>query len=181
MQQCGAGATDSRDETPRVGGFVTNSTVCMDGYVNGWKHWCKENVKDCAQMTTVDLLPDSLITNNTTAVKESSSITPQLIGTWNFVNETQASIGNMSMDYMNNMTGVSGKITFNVNDKRFTQDVSGKNMRGMWINYGNTVYLCYDDVNGPCTVKMTPTTIGANHIALRCLRRCLTSDTIMAK
>ena len=25
---------------PHLEGSVTNRTACLDGYVNGWKHWC---------------------------------------------------------------------------------------------------------------------------------------------
>ena len=46
----------------------------------------------------------------------------RLIGTWNFVNESSSAMGNMSMDDMNNMTGTSGKITFD--SHTFTQSLS---------------------------------------------------------
>ena len=39
---------------------VTNSTACIDGYANGWKHWCMSDTKDCATMTTQGTLPGLL-------------------------------------------------------------------------------------------------------------------------
>lgn len=94
----------------------------------------------------------------------SSSTIPQLIGTWNFVNETNASMANMSMDDMNNMTRISGKIIFNVKgweagDMRFNQTIIGKTMTGMWMLDGHKLYLCYDGVSGPCSPRMTFTII----------------------
>src|SRR5215471_746271 len=62
VDTCYKGATDFGRAD--VGGFVTNSTACIDGYVDGWKHWCKE--KDGVQMATTDLLPGWLINDNKT-------------------------------------------------------------------------------------------------------------------
>jgi hypothetical protein len=30
------------------GGQDTNSTACMVGFTDGWAHWCKSHIKDCA-------------------------------------------------------------------------------------------------------------------------------------
>jgi hypothetical protein len=27
--------------------IVSNSTACMDGYLNGWAHWCESDAKNC--------------------------------------------------------------------------------------------------------------------------------------
>ena len=40
---------------------VTNQTACTDGYINGWKHWCRSDTKTCAWMTTGDILPGHLL------------------------------------------------------------------------------------------------------------------------
>jgi len=33
-------------------GHVTNTTACYDGFVAGWIHWCKTNVKHCIEQIT---------------------------------------------------------------------------------------------------------------------------------
>jgi hypothetical protein len=43
---------------------VTNSTACLDGYIQGWQHWCKSDIKDCAEFTMEGLLPGALIAPN---------------------------------------------------------------------------------------------------------------------
>jgi hypothetical protein len=35
-----------------VQGIVTNSTACVDGYIDGWKHWCNSDAKTCASYAT---------------------------------------------------------------------------------------------------------------------------------
>jgi hypothetical protein len=43
---------------------VTNMTACLDGYMDGWKHWCKTDTKDCADYISNGIFPGSRI--NTT-------------------------------------------------------------------------------------------------------------------
>jgi hypothetical protein len=78
---------------------VTNVTACMDGYVNGFNHYCKEHVKDCAENTINGNIPTYGINHNKTAIKLASS-NPQskLVGTWNFVNESSGTTGTMIFD-----------------------------------------------------------------------------------
>lgn len=100
-----------------------------------------------------------------------------LNGTWNFVNETKGSMGNMSMDYMNNMTGTSGKITFYWDQFQIT--VNGKPWPGHtsnpgWSIDGNTLALSgltpaiHPEI-GPAyftSIVLTFTDISPNHIEL---------------
>jgi hypothetical protein len=39
---------------------ITNATACLDGYLNGWKHWCVSNAKTCADFTTYGMFPGKL-------------------------------------------------------------------------------------------------------------------------
>ncbi|MGA9149604.1 MAG: hypothetical protein WBZ36_03420 [Candidatus Nitrosopolaris sp.] len=59
--------------------------ACTDGYMNGWKHWCNHNAKDCAELTTSGLFPGSLLSDNKTALSNAKSLS-YIVGTWNFVN-----------------------------------------------------------------------------------------------
>jgi hypothetical protein len=43
---------------------VTNSTACIDGYFQGWQHWCKSDLKDCGQFTMEGRLPGALISGH---------------------------------------------------------------------------------------------------------------------
>ena len=43
---------------------VTNSTACIDGYIQGWQHWCKSDLKDCGQFTMEGRLPGALISGH---------------------------------------------------------------------------------------------------------------------
>jgi hypothetical protein len=36
---------------------VTNSTACRDGYVAGWKSWCKSDALDCVYWATTGVYP----------------------------------------------------------------------------------------------------------------------------
>jgi hypothetical protein len=76
-------------------GNVTNSTACTDGYMNGWKHWCNHNAKDCAELTTSDLFPGSLLSDNKTALANAKSLS-YIAGTWNFVNISSSKNSNES-------------------------------------------------------------------------------------
>jgi hypothetical protein len=40
---------------------VTNKTACEVGYIDGWKHWCMTDTKDCAKDTTAGIFPGKLI------------------------------------------------------------------------------------------------------------------------
>ena len=40
---------------------VTNSTACIDGYVQGWQHWCKSDAKDCVDFMLSGHFPGALI------------------------------------------------------------------------------------------------------------------------
>jgi hypothetical protein len=59
---CTVGHDDAVTEC-YISGNVTNSTACTDGYVNGWKHWCTHNAKECSQVVVANVLPGSLITD----------------------------------------------------------------------------------------------------------------------
>jgi hypothetical protein len=43
---------------------ITNSTACIDGYIQGWQHWCKSDLKDCGQFTMEGRLPGALISGH---------------------------------------------------------------------------------------------------------------------
>jgi hypothetical protein len=58
----------SPPEPNEVGGIcvvgnqaVTNSTACVDGYVQGWQHWCKSDTKDCVEYMMEGRLPGAII------------------------------------------------------------------------------------------------------------------------
>jgi hypothetical protein len=42
---------------------VTNMTSCIDGFVNGFTHWCNMNTKDCASAAVSGQIPIQLETN----------------------------------------------------------------------------------------------------------------------
>jgi hypothetical protein len=82
-----------------------------------------------------------------------------ILGTWNLLNETKGAMGNMSMDDMNNMTGVSGKITFTVHTT-FMHTINGKT----WHILGRWEYsIYYDCTHGYC-VNMQVMTSTPNRI-----------------
>jgi hypothetical protein len=58
-----------------IGSGVTNATACIDGYVNGWKHWCSTDLKMCANMVMGDTFPGSLVTDNKTALNPADNNT----------------------------------------------------------------------------------------------------------
>ncbi|MGC1931023.1 MAG: hypothetical protein WA667_18795 [Candidatus Nitrosopolaris sp.] len=66
IHRCYIGANDTGWPTPPYaqGLVVTNVTACIDGYVNGWKHWCNTNAKDCAFWTTKGVFPEEITTRN---------------------------------------------------------------------------------------------------------------------
>jgi hypothetical protein len=39
---------------------VDNSTACVDGYIDGWKHWCKSDGVDCGTWAANKIFPSSL-------------------------------------------------------------------------------------------------------------------------
>lgn len=89
--------------------------------------------------------------------------------TWNFVNESKGAMGNMSKDDMNNMTGTSGKISFNssILNTTFNETVGGKTLTGTWntVNQGDTpLNLCY--TSSGC-ISLRFTMITPNHIEMR--------------
>jgi hypothetical protein len=55
---------------------VTNSTACFDGYVDGRKHWCQSDLKDCGQFTLGGMFPGYLISGKNYINKPNSSIYP---------------------------------------------------------------------------------------------------------
>src|SRR5215831_5470832 len=44
--------------------LVTNATACRDGYLGGWKSWCKSNGLDCAYWATTGSVPSLAIQSN---------------------------------------------------------------------------------------------------------------------
>jgi hypothetical protein len=42
--------TPTSDDVNTVCVNTSNSTACMDGYLNGWSHWCSTDSKDCATL-----------------------------------------------------------------------------------------------------------------------------------
>ncbi len=104
---------------------VTNTTACFDGYVNGFKHWCRANINTCVDVVTVcggppgGCAPSIYVNQNKTAIKKTSSDPISKYLAWDFVNES---------------SGVSGTMTFtwkfvggqDVSDRIFNQTISGK-------------------------------------------------------
>ena len=43
---------------------VTNATACRDGYLGGWKSWCKSNGLDCAYWAAAGSVPSLAIQSN---------------------------------------------------------------------------------------------------------------------
>jgi hypothetical protein len=48
--------------------------------MNGWKHWCNENAKDCSQLTVADIFPGSLLSDNKTALAGLTTLS-HIVGT----------------------------------------------------------------------------------------------------
>jgi hypothetical protein len=43
---------------------VSNSTACIDGYIQGWQHWCKSDLKDCVEYMMEGRLRGTLISGH---------------------------------------------------------------------------------------------------------------------
>jgi hypothetical protein len=62
---------------------IANQTACVDGYVNGWKHWCMTDMKDCAKYMTMEAFPgkliryDQVVNNGTKTNSTGNSTDPQ--------------------------------------------------------------------------------------------------------
>lgn len=55
--------------------MTANATIaCEDGYINGGKHWCMTDTKDCASLTTSGNFPGQLINRKSLA---------DVVTTWN--------------------------------------------------------------------------------------------------
>jgi hypothetical protein len=54
---CG-GPTNYAFDAECAGGVVTNSTACHDGYLDGWKSWCKSYLDDCLRNALGGSFPD---------------------------------------------------------------------------------------------------------------------------
>jgi hypothetical protein len=50
---------------PHLEGSVTNRTACLDGYVNGWKHWCNDDLSLCAKFVMSNVFPGVFANNQT--------------------------------------------------------------------------------------------------------------------
>ena len=44
-------------------GHVINATLCIDGYVQGFKHWCSTYTRDCVYATESGMIPIQLLTD----------------------------------------------------------------------------------------------------------------------
>ena len=118
--------------------------------MNGWKHWCKGNTKDCAQLTADDILPGSLLSNNKTALA-GLKVLSYIVGTWNFVNTTS-----------NDGTGTSattGTITFK--DGGYDQN-SGSSASFIETTNGKIVHAIIDCdiINGKTVCRSIGNTSG---------------------
>jgi hypothetical protein len=49
------------NNTCSLGGAVTNTTACEDGWFNGWKNWCTNHAIDCVTNVTLGYFPDMMI------------------------------------------------------------------------------------------------------------------------
>jgi hypothetical protein len=50
---------------PHLEGSVTNKTACLDGYVNGWKRWCNDDLSLCAKFVMSNVFPEVFANNQT--------------------------------------------------------------------------------------------------------------------
>jgi hypothetical protein len=91
--------------------------------MNGWKHWCKGNTKDCAQLTADDILPGSLLSDNKTALA-GLKVLSYIVGTWNFINETRE--GSMSTSTAGTITFKGGRYDPNGGSASFIETINGK-------------------------------------------------------
>jgi hypothetical protein len=123
-------------------GNVTNSTACTDGYMNGWKHWCNHNAKDCAELTTSDLFPGSLLSDNKTALANAKSLS-YIAGTWNFVNISSSKNSNES----------SGTLTLKGNNDQIFIEIARD---------GQLVHGMISCVNGVCSRDAPTNTISGS-------------------
>jgi hypothetical protein len=123
-------------------GNVTNSTACFDGYMNGWKHWCRENAKDCVGLTTADIFPGSLSSDNKTGLTGLKTLS-YIVGTWNFVNETRNGLltsGVLALE------GDNGQTFIQIVDGRIVHS-GNTDSSGGWYSNGHLFELSYH--NGP--------------------------------
>jgi hypothetical protein len=150
----------------------TGYSMCPIGqtasFCVGWNYGGNLGGNECGNQNQ----PDHLIGCPLDYMKSVAGF-PALSGKWNFVNETSG-----SMDDINNMTGISGTITFG-KDGSFTQTISTRSgssdyaIQGSWGSDGHILTECF--IIG-CT-KLTFTTISPNHMELTDLH----GDTIHLK
>jgi hypothetical protein len=50
---------------PHLEGSVTNRTACLDGYLNGWKNWCNDDLSLCAKFVVSNVFPGVFANNQT--------------------------------------------------------------------------------------------------------------------
>lgn len=130
---------DAQNYCMAIGVGVTNTTACVDGYVNGWKHWCLEpyNAPYCVNLVTGGAFPGSFINDNKRLLADMA----MMIGTWNFVNES-------------NMTSAH-KITFD--GTAFQLTTNGKlTAAGLWATDGHSLQL---SCNTECNIEHAAITL----------------------
>ena len=148
ISECYKGTTDDKGLV-----VVTNSTACMDGYVNGFKHWCQQDTKVCIDVVTkCGCAPSIYINENKTALKEAaSSIIPQLAARpWNFVNRSSGVSGTMTFGLVSptsQSAGTSGPAM------DFNQTIDGKTLLAHYrvpreFTSGSTGYWSYGSSYG---------------------------------
>ena len=71
---------------------VTNSTACLNGYVQSWKDWCigdnYKNARYCALLTVNGAFPGSFDNEDKEMLVTMPLKSMLLDSTWNFVNES---------------------------------------------------------------------------------------------
>jgi hypothetical protein len=50
---------------PHTFAVVTNKAACLDGFVDGWKHWCNDDLTLCAKFVLSNVFPGTLADNET--------------------------------------------------------------------------------------------------------------------
>lgn len=58
MTNSGNGAQECSDYT-HGSAPVTNTTACLDGFKDGWRHWCSANTKECTDEIRDGVFPGS--------------------------------------------------------------------------------------------------------------------------
>jgi hypothetical protein len=159
---------------------ISNQTACHDGYVNGWKDWCKSDVANCSMLETFGVYPPGTMPSRLLSLNGSTwniDVVPTLaynVGhskVWNQGYSDgylgQAPPNEMSKDYWHGYANGTNAFEWN---KGFTEGSSNKTedwhqtsdsyRRGYDLGKENADPKCQDD----CNIAVLPNATSDNYM-----------------